>query len=551
MSAMGKMSPRHKLRYVDTLKAFAIIGVVLASVVGPTQAAQAREPAKLAPADLDLDGTVELGGFVGYQFVSDDNELGNAHFDDNVPTSGPLLGVRAGYNFNSLFGLEGEFKYVSSSFRRSGDPATIWGARALVLAHMNFMGGRVRPFVALGYGLEVLGTAQTFPAKDWRPEDHAEVDPDAAAYGGIGVKYLIRDHLLARLDVRYVNSAGRLALTSDDFEVMLGISYFADTQRRDADGDGIEDGEDKCPKIPEDKDGFEDEDGCPDPDNDGDGIPDVGDQCVNKAEDKDGYRDEDGCPDPDNDGDGIPDKRDKCPNKAEDKDGFQDEDGCPDPDNDHDRIKDTDDRCPNEAGPASERGCPIKDADKDGIPDKLDKCPNKAETFNGYKDDDGCPDKKSTVVLTKDEIKILQKVYFEVGKAEIKPQSFGLLNTMALVLSKQPAITLVRIEGHTDDMGAEAINDALSQSRAAAVVKYLIGRGLPAERLAAKGYGESRPVCADAPALLKGGKSKQKALDACREQNRRVQFKILEVNGKPIAATDTVTIETKKVVPAK
>src|SRR5207244_1129340 len=62
-------------------------------------------------------------------------------------------------------------------------------------------------------------------------------------------------------------------------------------------------------------------------DRDGDGIPDAVDQCPDEPEDKDGFQDEDGCPDPDNDRDGIPDKDDQCPNEPEDKDGFQDADG--------------------------------------------------------------------------------------------------------------------------------------------------------------------------------------------------------------------------------
>lgn len=100
-------------------------------------------------------------------------------------------------------------------------------------------------------------------------------------------------------------------------------------------------------------------------DRDGDGIPDEVDQCPDVPEDKDGFEDQDGCPDFDNDKDGIYDAQDQCPTDPEDRDGFQDLDGCPDPDN-----------------------------DKDGIPDSLDKCPNQPETMNGYKDDDGCPDEK-------------------------------------------------------------------------------------------------------------------------------------------------------------
>jgi len=92
----------------------------------------------------------------------------------------------------------------------------------------------------------------------------------------------------------------------------------------DRDGDGILDNVDKCPDDPEDKDGFEDADGCPDPDNDKDGIPDQADKCPNDPEDKDGFEDADGCPDPDNDKDGILDKDDKCPNEP----GVP-PDGCP------------------------------------------------------------------------------------------------------------------------------------------------------------------------------------------------------------------------------
>ncbi len=94
-------------------------------------------------------------------------------------------------------------------------------------------------------------------------------------------------------------------------------------------------------------------------DNDGDGIDNAHDLCPNEPEDFDGFQDADGCPDPDNDGDGIPDALDKCPNEPEDKDGFQDEDGCPDPDNDQDGIPDEKDACPNEPGPPENHGCPI------------------------------------------------------------------------------------------------------------------------------------------------------------------------------------------------
>lgn len=98
----------------------------------------------------------------------------------------------------------------------------------------------------------------------------------------------------------------------------------------DRDGDGLADGEDRCPEIPEDLDGYRDQDGCPDSDNDRDGRPDTADLCPNDAEDHDGYHDQDGCPDLDNDGDGIPDAHDKCPREREIVNFYQDADGCPD-----------------------------------------------------------------------------------------------------------------------------------------------------------------------------------------------------------------------------
>ena len=80
-----------------------------------------------------------------------------------------------------------------------------------------------------------------------------------------------------------------------------------------ADGDGCADKVAHCPTQPEDVDGFEDDDCCPDPDNDKDGLADVQDRCPNIPEDKDGWNDEDGCPELDNDSDGIADQIDQLP----------------------------------------------------------------------------------------------------------------------------------------------------------------------------------------------------------------------------------------------
>jgi outer membrane protein OmpA-like peptidoglycan-associated protein len=263
----------------------------------------------------------------------------------------------------------------------------------------------------------------------------------------------------------------------------------------DTDGDGFTDDQDMCPRHAEDKDGFQDADGCPDVDNDGDGLADAQDTCPRQAETMNGYQDEDGCPDEkpavDTDGDGLLDGQDKCPTAAEDKDGFEDGDGCPDPDN-----------------------------DKDGIADAADKCPLKPEVINGVKDEDGCPDKgKQKAFIEGDKIVILDKVYFATNKDIILPKSFSLLRQVAAVLKANPQVELLRVEGHTDDQGKDAANLDLSQRRASNVRSFLIHEGIAGERLDPMGYGETKPVDTNKTA-------------AGRENNRRVEFNILKVAGQ-------------------
>jgi len=89
-------------------------------------------------------------------------------------------------------------------------------------------------------------------------------------------------------------------------------------------------------------------------DTDGDGIPDEIDRCPREPEDKDGFQDEDGCPDPDNDGDGIVDAMDACPNNP----GPLENRGCPVLDRDKDGVPDWEDRCPDQPGPRENGGCP-------------------------------------------------------------------------------------------------------------------------------------------------------------------------------------------------
>jgi outer membrane protein OmpA-like peptidoglycan-associated protein len=299
----------------------------------------------------------------------------------------------------------------------------------------------------------------------------------------------------------------------------------------DRDGDGIKDDVDKCPDDPEDYDGFEDEDGCPDPDNDKDGIPDELDSCPNDPETYNGYKDEDGCPDGvvrDRDGDGIPDDVDKCPDEPEDFDGFEDEDGCPDPDNDKDGIPDKVDLCPNDPedfdGFEDEDGCPDPDNDHDRIPDKLDKCPNEPETYNGFEDEDGCPD-KGLVVVQRGKLEIMDKIYFETDKDEILPRSFPLLDQIAGTIKGHPEIKLIEVQGHADERGDDEHNLDLTDRRAKSVVRALEDRDVSLGRLRSKGYGETKPICTQHN-------------EECWSKNRRVEFIIIQRQDEQILQND-------------
>jgi outer membrane protein OmpA-like peptidoglycan-associated protein len=319
---------------------------------------------------------------------------------------------------------------------------------------------------------------------------------------------------------------------------------------KDTDGDGIPDTADKCPTEPEDKNGFEDQDGCPDGarDTDGDGIPDKDDKCPTEPEDMNGFEDTDGCPDGarDTDGDGIPDAKDKCPTEPEDKNGFEDEDGCPDAnrDTDKDGIPDAKDQCPAEAedqdGFEDADGCPDPDNDGDGFCDPwvvekglqekysdtckgTDKCPDEKEIINGFEDEDGCPDKgQEKVQITKSGIIVLDKIFFKTAKADLLPQSFPILDMVVSVMKTHTQIELVEVQGHTDDVGDDDRNLKLSDDRTKSVMNYLVSKGVDAKRLTQKGYGETMPI-ADCRTL------KRKALDECRGKNRRVEFKILRM----------------------
>lgn len=329
--------------------------------------------------------------------------------------------------------------------------------------------------VADTYGTFLLGQADS------------AVKPSNEVTGGLKLFLERNSYLMLGAGPRYTSG-----FEAADFRAFVGFIF--EPSIGDRDGDGIKDDLDKCPDEREDFDGFEDEDGCPEPDNDQDGIPDIKDKCPNVKEDMDGDEDTDGCPEPPKDGDrdhdGIPDSRDKCPDDPEDKDGFEDEDGCPEPDNDH-----------------------------DGIPDVKDLCPNEPETFNKFRDEDGCPD-RGGVVVEDNNIVILKKIQFKTGSAEILAESNEILDAVAGTMKDHPEFQLVEVAGHADERAPDSYNLQLTQQRVNAVVAALVKRGTPANKLRSKGYGE---YCPEDP----------EHNEVAWEKNRRVEFKIVKTADGP------------------
>ncbi len=205
----------------------------------------------------------------------------------------------------------------------------------------------------------------------------------------------------------------------------------------------------------------------------------------------------------DDDKDGVPNAIDSEPNTP--VGSFVDSKGVSVRDKDADGVADPYDLCPEVAGVYSANGCP--DADKDGVADKDDDCPHTA----GLASNKGCPAVAKEVqdVMTK----ALKGVQFEYSKSTLLSSSLPVLDEVVRVMNQNPDYRLA-ISGHTDNVGDKAQNMLLSESRAQAVANYLISKGIQAERITAKGFGETQPKTTN---------------DTQEGQaiNRRVEFNIL------------------------
>ena len=158
------------------------------------------------------------------------------------------------------------------------------------------------------------------------------------------------------------------------------------------------------------------------------------------------------------------------------------------------------------AEPASVVAAPVVaavvDSDGDGVPDGADKCPGSPS--NKPVDADGC-----TIISV-----VLDDVQFELNSSELTPDSSASLDKVVNAMNEYPDLQ-IEVQAHSDSMGAEAYNQSLSEKRASSVRDYLIGAGIAANRIEAKGYGESKPIA-------------DNSTSEGRAKNRRVELKVIE-----------------------
>ncbi|MEJ7601520.1 MAG: OmpA family protein [Kofleriaceae bacterium] len=242
---------------------------------------------------------IEVGAALGGHAFSSDVELGaDDRMGEATPSSGAMIGGRAAYNLINRLAAEAEVMIISTKDDVDGESATVFGLRAH--ARLDLLTGELRPFLVAGAGVHVLRGGAPQMASD----------TDLAYHWGGGVRFAVTPRIDVRLDLRHLIVPDRTPDgATSDIEATAGVTFRIGGSSRprapvvsmaipgDRDGDGLGDQSDRCPVDAEDRDDFEDSDGCPDLDNDRDGIVDTLDKCAFIAESANGWQDEDGCPD--------------------------------------------------------------------------------------------------------------------------------------------------------------------------------------------------------------------------------------------------------------
>ena len=423
--------------------------------------------------------------------------MGNA---EKIKELRPLIGLRAaklGEHFN-LFSdvtwgtydtIEPSVDVKELSFRLGGELLL-----PRLANHSRFFLSAALGWMDVNYALNPGAPSGDAEPRGW--------DRSFAAIG-VGQRFCVGDNNSWRWEARADNTLSDDGVGGKDltnYKALIGYSWGVGGPPPDEDGDLVKNCYDECPKTP--RGCTVNEKGCP-MDSDGDGVCDGVDQCPDTPQ---GWPvDAKGCP-IDTDGDGVPDGGDACPNTT--KGCTVDAKGCP-MDSDGDGVCDGLDRCPNtpKGCTIDVSGCPL-DADGDGVCDGIDQCPN---TAAGVKvDAKGCPPPPPPLFEPGKASLILNGVYFDSDKATLKAESLAILDKVVVGMKDWPEIR-VEIAGHCDSTNTDAHNQKLSEARATTVQQYLIAKGIAANRVIPKGYGEKQPI------------ADNKTLEG-RAKNRRVEM---------------------------
>jgi outer membrane protein OmpA-like peptidoglycan-associated protein/opacity protein-like surface antigen len=459
---------------------------------------------------------LSVRGGVGKHFLSDTD-----YFDLGLPFLSTEL--KFGVHKNLMVGLIGTYgvtgKKDDETWYQEANSTDILRNYIIDLAFYYYFAPESKwdPYLNLGVGM------YSWKAKD---EDRENVkvsfgkfdpfrlrDHEVAVLFGAGLEYHVDEYFSLGFGGRFhyltkVNSflaekkMNGKDLTEEDYldladglgEFFAGITVYYPA-KKDSDKDGVPDKDDACPETP--LGCLVDVNGCP-LDADGDGVCDGLDKCPDTPR---GCKvDLVGCPS-DADGDGVCDGVDRC---ADTPMGVKvDAKGCA-LDSDQDAVPDYKDKCPN-----TPRGCKVDadgckiDSDGDGVCDGVDRCPD-APGPGMPVDAYGCLDIEKVR---------LEDVNFRTLRYDISPAAQDILDAVYNLLVSNPGLR-IKIEGHCDATGTDAINNPLSLQRANAVRDHLIERGIDPGRLETEGFGSKKPIADNA---TREGRAK----------NRRVEFRIL------------------------
>jgi OOP family OmpA-OmpF porin len=430
---------------------------------------------RLKPADR---GPWEISLFAG---AFDDNP----EFDPDGreeflnPAKNVLFGAGLNYHFPIGFFLGAEGRFVPLDLQpKSG---------AITDLNTFFYSGLLGYTIPLGARLDLYGVGGVSGAY-WNTSDEGSETDLGLNYGG-GIRLYLTEGLALTADYRMFQIPKALqtitqnvaGISPDEtfwgYSVSGGISYFFG--RKDSDGDGVKDSDDACPRTPA---GVEvDARGCP----------------------------------VDSDRDGVADYLDRCPNTP--AGATVNNEGCP-VDSDRDGVFDGLDRCPNTPAGAQvdQNGCPM-DSDGDGVFDGLDRCP---DTPRGTEvDQNGCP----LPVREPEPTRAVPAVFtlsgsqgdvlFAFDSAILTDRGQAALRAIGNDLIRVEDLSQISVEGHTDSVGTEEYNMALSRRRAEAVRNFLVANFtvLSNSQFTIRGLGETQPVA-------------DNSTDAGRAQNRRVEI---------------------------